>query len=102
MKLDITALQKEVYANKVAHHFNTTDTNFELLLMHGEMTELFHAILNKDQTNVQEEMADVAIYLLGLAEIMHVDLGQAIVDKLAIDEQRVYTADGRKHLKGQE
>jgi NTP pyrophosphatase (non-canonical NTP hydrolase) len=100
MQLDLNTLQKEVYQNKVNHHFNVTDTNFELLLMHGELNELFRGILKHDQANIQEEIADVAIYLLGLAEILHVDLGQAIVDKLRIDEQRVYEKDGSKHLKG--
>lgn len=45
MQLDLNTLQKEVYQNKVNHHFNVTDTNFELLLMHGELNELFRGIL---------------------------------------------------------
>ncbi len=41
MKVDVSELQKRVIQNKVNHGFNTTDIKFELLLLHGEIAELF-------------------------------------------------------------
>ena len=42
-----------------------------------------------------EELADIAIYLLGLAEILGIDLGREIEQKIAINHDRKYeTVDG--------
>ena len=38
-----------------------------------------------------EELADVAIYLLGIAEILHIDLEREIERKMDINRQRQYT-----------
>jgi dCTP diphosphatase len=37
---------------------------------------------------IQHEMADVAIYLLELASVLHIDLGEAILAKLKINATR--------------
>ena len=37
-----------------------------------------------------EELADVAIYLLGLAEILHIDLGAEVERKMEINRRRRY------------
>lgn len=93
--MEIKDMQKRVYANKVAHDFNVTDINFEFLLMYGEVAEAYEAYLKKDRSDVAEELADVAIYLLGLAEILEIDLGSEIEKKMAINEKRIYTDKGR-------
>ena len=43
MILDTKKLQKEIIQNKKEHGFNTTDIKFELLLLYGEVNELFQA-----------------------------------------------------------
>lgn len=43
-----------------------------------------------------EELADVALYLLQLAYITQIDLGQAIMDKLAINYRRFGPASGNQ------
>ena len=53
------------------------------------MAELYDAYRKKLPT-VGEEMADVAIYLLGMAEILNIDLGAEIVRKMEINEHRKY------------
>lgn len=88
--MDLKATQKAVYQNKLNHHFNVTDVEKEFLLMHGEMNEAYMAYLKKDRENFAEELADIAIYLLGIAEIMEVDLESEIVKKMAINEKRRY------------
>lgn len=93
-------LQARVMENKLAHHWNTTDLNFELLKLYGEVDELFQAHLHHDQDNFKEECADVAIYLLGIAEIGDVDLGEAVSEKMALNVLRKYDSDGQTRLSG--
>lgn len=95
MKLNIKELQKEVIQNKVKHGFNITDIKFELLLLYGEVNELFQAWLKDDGENIGEELADVAIFLLGIAEILDKDLGKEIIKKMNINANRVYS-NGKK------
>lgn len=42
----------------------------------------------KDSDALAEELADVALYLLQLASVTGVDLEQAILDKLALNQMR--------------
>ena len=62
-----TDVQKRVFLNKVNHGFNTTDVPKEFCLLYGEVAEAFDAW--KQNRGLDLELADVAIYLLGLAEI---------------------------------
>lgn len=86
MIIDTKQLQKAVIENKKKHNFNTTDVKFELLLLYGEVNELFQAWLKEDQENINEELADVAIFLLGISEM----LGEDIVKKMKINAKRKY------------
>lgn len=96
-------LQEVVYQNKVNHGFNVTDVSMEFCLLHGELAEAYEAYTHKSP-ELGEELADAAIYLLGLAEILHVDLEAEIRKKMVINERRRYemvdgvlqrTEDGR-------
>jgi NTP pyrophosphatase (non-canonical NTP hydrolase) len=89
MKLDLLELQKQIYQNKINKGFNVKDISMEFCLMNGEMSEAWEAWLKKDD-NVGEELADVAIYLLGLAEILEVDLSKEILDKMRKNKKRQY------------
>jgi NTP pyrophosphatase (non-canonical NTP hydrolase) len=85
----IRALQQAVYANKVAKRFNVTDVPLEFCYLASEVAEAFEAY-RKDLPTVGEELADIAMYLLGLAEILHVDLESAIDAKMAKNAARTY------------
>ena len=87
--MDLREMQREAYQNKVDHHFNITDVKYEFCLLYGEVAEAFDA-WNKGAGGVGEELADVAIYLMGLAEILGVDLEDEVVRKMAINRRRVY------------
>lgn len=87
--MNTEAAQKRVIENKIKHNFNTTDINFEFCLMYGEMAEAYEAWL-KGEGDLGSELADVGIYLLGLAEILGINLGDEIEKKMAINEKRVY------------
>jgi NTP pyrophosphatase (non-canonical NTP hydrolase) len=85
----IRALQQAVYANKIAKGFNVTDVSLEFCYLSSEVAEAFEAY-RKDLPTIGEELADIAIYLLGLAEILHVDLESAIDAKMTKNAARTY------------
>lgn len=86
---DWKKLQKEVYQNKLDHNFNVTDVNLEFCLLYGEVGEACTAY-RKHKPDLGEELADIAIYLLGLAEILGIDLEDEVVRKMAINRKRRY------------
>ena len=85
----IRALQQAVFANKLAKDFNVTDVPLEFCYLSGEVAEAFEAY-RKDLPTIGEELADIAIYLLGLAEILSVDLESAIDAKMTKNAARTY------------
>lgn len=94
MAMDLSQMQKAVYENKMEKGFNVTDVNQEFCLLYGEVGEAYEAWL-KHKDDFGEELADVAIYLLGLAEITGIDLKAEIERKIAINRRRNYeTRDG--------
>ena len=87
--IDLKQLQGRIYQNKVQKGFNVTDVYREFCYIHGELAEACEAYMQK-RDDVGEELADVAIYLLGLAEILGVDLEREILDKVDKNEGRKY------------
>lgn len=87
--MDLREAQKAVYKNKLDKGFNVTDVNKEFCLLYGEVAEAYDA-WRKKQADVGEELADIAIYLLGLSEILGVDLASAIESKMQINQSREY------------
>ena len=87
--LDLKELQKEVYQNKVNHGFNVTDLNIEFCLAYGELGEAYMAWIKK-KDDLGEELADVAIYLMGISEILGINLEEEIQKKIKKNAQRVY------------
>ena len=87
--MDFRGLQKEVYQNKVDHGFNVTDVNMEFCLTYGELGDAYQAWLKKHD-NVAEEIADVVIFLMGLSEMLGIDLQKEIENKIEINKKRKY------------
>ena len=88
--LDLTQLQKRIYENKIAKGFNISDVYMEFCYTYGELNEAREAYTKK-KNDLGEELADVAIYLLGLSEILGIDLGNEILRKMEKNEKRQYT-----------
>lgn len=82
-------IQKEIFQNKINKDFNTTNVEFEFCLAYGELSEAFDAYKKKMPT-VGEELADVAIFLYGIAEILDFDLNKEILRKVEKNKTRVY------------
>ncbi len=87
--VDLKELQAQVYQNKIAHGFNTKNIEFEFCLAYSEMAEAYQAYLKK-KDDLGEELADVAIYLLGISEILGIDLEQEILKKIEKNGKRIY------------
>jgi len=92
--MDLREAQKVVYKNKIDKGFNVTDVNKEFCLLYGEVAEAYEAYRKKKE-DLGEELADIAIYLLGLSEILGIDLASEIENKIQINQEREYkTIDG--------
>ncbi len=87
--VDITKLQNSVFQNKLSKGFNTTDVNTEFCLLYGEVAEAFEAYKNGGN-GIGEELADIAIYLMGLSQMLGVNLEEEILKKIAKNENRRY------------
>lgn len=94
--IELKDLQKQAYDNKVKQGFNTTNIEKEFCLTYGELNEAYEAWL-KSKDNLGEELADVMIYLLGMAEILGLDLEKEVLAKLEKNSKRKYkTVNGVK------
>ena len=87
--IDLKKLQKEIYQNKTDKDFNITDIAMEFCLIHEEVAEAYRAYYKK-LPDLGEEVADVAIYLLGLSEILNIDLEKEILKKVKKNKNRQY------------
>ena len=87
--MELKEIQKEVWQNKLNKGFNTTDVNKEFCLLYGEVGEAYDAF-NKKKEDLGEELADIAIYLLAISEMLGFDLQSEIENKVAKNAKRVY------------
>jgi NTP pyrophosphatase (non-canonical NTP hydrolase) len=92
--MDIGAVQRLAWQNKIAKGFNTTDVALEFGLLTAEVGEAFTA-WRKHQADLGEELADVLIYVTCLAEMTDVDLASEVSAKLAKNAARIYQRDSR-------
>lgn len=87
--IDLQKLQKRIYKNKVEKGFNTTDINLEFNCIYGELAEAFEAYLKK-KDDLGEELADVVIYIISLAEILGINFEEELLKKIEKNEKREY------------
>lgn len=87
--VDLKAKQKEVFQNKINKGFPIDDINREFCYLYGEVAEAFDAYrLKKD--DLSEELADIVIFTLGIAEMLNIDLEESVVKKIDKNNKRVY------------
>ena len=79
----------QLWANKLAKGFNTTDVPLEFCLLTAEVGEAIDA-WRRDPDSLPGELADVFLFLLSVARMNGVDLEQAVVDKMAVNVARQY------------
>ena len=80
--MELKKIQKDIWQNKLNKGFNTTDVNKEFCLLYGEVSEAYDA-WKKKKDDLNEELADIAIYLMGLSEMLGFDLADEIEKKVS-------------------
>lgn len=87
--MDMRQMQERIYQNILDKGFNTTNVEGKFCLLYGEVAEAFDAY-KKKKDDLGLELADVAIYLMSIAEICGIDLEEQVIKKMEINEKRVY------------
>lgn len=87
--MNLKQTQKNIYQNKIDKGFNVTNIDKEFCFLYGEVGEAYEA-WRKKKDDLGEELADVFIYLLGLAEILNIDLESEVLHKVNKNKYRVY------------
>ncbi len=95
--MSLKEIQKEIVENKKQHNFNVKDMHEEFCHLYGEVGEAYDAWF-KGLDTFQEELADVAIFLLGIAELNDIDLEAEIKKKVEINKGRIYKKNEKGHL----
>jgi NTP pyrophosphatase (non-canonical NTP hydrolase) len=88
--INLKQLQKDVFENKKKQGFNTTDVNKDFVYLYGEVAEAVEAY-QKKKDDLGEELADIVIYVLGLAEILGYELEDELINKFEKIKKRKYT-----------
>ncbi len=87
--MELNEMQKEVWKNKLEKGFNTTNVEKEFCLLYGEVGEAFDAY-RKNKDDLGDELADIAIYLMGLSQMLGKNLSDEIEHKMEINKNRKY------------
>ena len=87
--INLKKIQKDIFQNKLNKGFNTIDINKEFCFTYGELGEAYDAYRKKKE-DLGEELADVVIYLMGLSEMLKIDLEDEIINKISKNEKREY------------
>ena len=97
MAIDLNEIQKEIIENKKKHGWATDNICREFCWLYGEVGEAFEAYnKQKPKEELASELADVAIYLMGIAELQNISLSDEIEKKMEINRHRKYiTIDGK-------
>ncbi|MFD9484425.1 MazG-like family protein [Streptomyces sp. NPDC059991] len=92
--MEIRTAQEQAWENKIDKGFNVTDVPLEFGLLTAEVGEAFTA-WRKRLPDFGEELADVFLYLVALAEMNGVDLDDEVARKLEKNRRRAYVRDER-------
>ena len=93
--IDLKEKQKEAYQNKIEKGFSVDNVEREFCFLYGEVAEAFEAYLKK-KDDLEEELADIVVFTLGISEILGIDLEDAVIKKMAKNRKRIY----KKNAKG--
>lgn len=96
---DLKTIQEYVYELKKERGFLNNSLQQECLLLGEEVGELFKAVRKQQNMkfdskstvgSIDEELADILIYLCSIANHLNIDLERALRDKEEINKQRTW------------
>lgn len=90
--MNLDEIQKQIIENKKQKGFNTSNLETEFCLLYGEVAEAVDAFYKK-KDDIGLELADIAIYTLGIAEILGISLQEQIEKKMEINKNRIYKCE---------
>lgn len=96
--MHIGEAQAALWRNKVAKGFNLTDVPTEFMLLTEEVGEAIRAWRKGDRESLGLELADIALFVMALAEMNGIDLDDSIERKLAINASRTYALNPKTGL----
>jgi NTP pyrophosphatase (non-canonical NTP hydrolase) len=97
--ISLEKLQQHIWQMNHDRGFNTTDPANKLVMLMEEVGELAKAIRKRagmkftdttQRKDIEEELADVQIVLLGLASLLDVDMRAAVASKEAKNRGRTW------------
>lgn len=97
---ELQIIQQRIYLNKIQQQFNITDINAEFINIIKELTEAIEAHEN-NLPSFGEELADIIIFVIGIAAIADIDIEYELMNKLDINEKRTYVLKHGKRVKQQ-
>ncbi len=80
--MELAALQKLVH-DRYFETDNARGIHHTALWFHEEVGELSSAIARADKENAKEEFADVLMWLMTLANLMDIDMEEAVASYMA-------------------
>jgi NTP pyrophosphatase (non-canonical NTP hydrolase) len=92
--MHITEMQHEILANKQRRGFNTTDVGCEILHLTEELGELARAYRDKNQPEVNDAIADMMVYCLGLCGIVGLNAHDLIASVIEKNKTRTHRNNG--------
>ncbi|MBX9906952.1 nucleotide pyrophosphohydrolase [Patescibacteria group bacterium] len=93
-------LQEYIWQMNIERKFNTEDPSKKLVMLMEEVGELSKAVRKSvgmkfaettKVTDIEEELADVQIILLGLASLLNIDMFDAVVKKEEKNRERTWS-----------
>lgn len=93
----LTDWQERIWRNKLAKGFNTTNVEREFNYTYAELAEAYESY-RKEKGDLDEELADVLIFVLSLAKMNDLDLEKAVIDKMTKNENRQYIEKNGHHV----
>lgn len=98
--IDLDQKQKEIIQNKKNHGWEIGNLNQEFCYLYGEVAEAYDAYHKKlPKEELGSELGDIAIYLLGISEMLGFSLADEIEKKMETNKHRKYIQVNGKQIK---
>lgn len=97
--LTLKELQEYVWQMNIDRGFSNEDASQKLVMLMEEVGELAKSVrkqagmkftISTKQTDIEEELADVQIILLGMASLMKIDMRKAVAEKETKNRERTW------------